>query len=103
VGVTQRARIVRKDLYDFLSFTDAEVGLICADVSGKGTSAALMMANLQAVAHGRLLRFDDANVRPDPDAFVTELNRISVAVFAITAMPLCFMANLIPKLRYCVM
>ena len=54
-GVTQPACNVSGDLYDFLSFTDSEVGLICADVSGKGTSAALMMANLQAVAHGRLL------------------------------------------------
>jgi serine phosphatase RsbU (regulator of sigma subunit) len=74
-GVTQPACIVSGDLYDFLSFTDSEVGLICADVSGKGTSAALMMANLQAVAHGRLLLFDHANVRPAPDAFVTALNR----------------------------
>jgi serine phosphatase RsbU (regulator of sigma subunit) len=74
-GVTQPARIVSGDLYDFLSFTDSEVGLICADVSGKGTSAALMMANLQPVAHGRLLLFDNANVRPAPDAFVAALNR----------------------------
>jgi serine phosphatase RsbU (regulator of sigma subunit) len=74
-GVTEPARIVSGDLYDFLSFTDSEVGLICADVSGKGTSAALMMANLQPVAHGRLLLFDNANVRPAPDAFVAALNR----------------------------
>src|SRR5262245_33308277 len=74
-GVTQPARIVSGDLYDFLSFTNTEVGLICADVSGKGTSAALMMANLQAVAHGRLLLFDNANSRPAPDAFVAGLNR----------------------------
>jgi serine phosphatase RsbU (regulator of sigma subunit) len=74
-GITQPARIVSGDLYDFLSFTDREVGLICADVSGKGTSAALMMANLQAVAHGRLLLLDNANVRPAPDAFVAALDR----------------------------
>jgi serine phosphatase RsbU (regulator of sigma subunit) len=74
-GVTEPARIVSGDLYDFLSFTDCKVGLICADVSGKGTSAALMMANLQAVAHGRLLSFDNDNVRPAPNAFVAALNR----------------------------
>ena len=74
-GVTEPARIVSGDLYDFLSLTDSEVGLLCADVSGKGTSAALMMANLQAVAHGRLLLFDNCNVRPAPDAFVAALNR----------------------------
>jgi serine phosphatase RsbU (regulator of sigma subunit) len=74
-GVTEPACNVSGDLYDFLSFTDREVGLMCADVSGKGTSAALMMANLQAIAHGRLLLFDNSNVRPSPDAFVTALNR----------------------------
>src|SRR5262245_20950443 len=74
-GVTQPACNVSGDLYDFLSFTNTEVGLICADVSGKGTSAALMMASLQAVAHGRLLLFENANSRPAPDAFVAGLNR----------------------------
>jgi len=72
-GVTTPARIVSGDLYDFLSFSNTEVGLLCADVSGKGMSAALMMANLQAVAHGRLL--GGTNGRPAPDAFVTALNR----------------------------
>ncbi|HEX4163851.1 MAG TPA: SpoIIE family protein phosphatase [Bryobacteraceae bacterium] len=74
-GVTRPARIVSGDLYDFLSFSDHEVGLLCADVSGKGVSAALMMAHLQALAHGRLLPLDQTNARPAPDAFVTALNR----------------------------
>jgi serine phosphatase RsbU (regulator of sigma subunit) len=43
------------------------------DVSGKGMSAALMMANLQAVAHGRLL--GGSHGRPAPDTFVAALNR----------------------------
>jgi serine phosphatase RsbU (regulator of sigma subunit) len=72
-GVTTPARIVSGDLYDFLPFSNTEVGLLCADVSGKGVPAALMMANLQAVAHGRLL--GGANGRPTPDAFVAALNR----------------------------
>jgi serine phosphatase RsbU (regulator of sigma subunit) len=72
-GVTTPARIVSGDLYDFLSFSNTEVGLLCADVSGKGMSAALMMANLQAVAHGRLL--GGTHGRPAPDAFVTALNQ----------------------------
>jgi sigma-B regulation protein RsbU (phosphoserine phosphatase) len=74
-GVTRPARIVSGDLYDFLSFSDHEVGLLCADVSGKGVSAALMMAHLQALAHGRLLPLDETSARPAPDAFVTALNR----------------------------
>lgn len=74
-GVTTPARMVSGDLYDFLSFGESEVGLLCADVSGKGVSAALMMAHLQALAHGRLLPLDKNRTRPAPDAFVCELNR----------------------------
>jgi sigma-B regulation protein RsbU (phosphoserine phosphatase) len=74
-AVTTPARMVSGDLYDFLSFSKSEVGLLCADVSGKGVSAALMMAHLQALAHGRLLSFDGNNTRLAPDAFVTVLNR----------------------------
>jgi sigma-B regulation protein RsbU (phosphoserine phosphatase) len=74
-GVTTPARMVSGDLYDFLSFSKREVGLLCADVSGKGVSAALMMAHLQALAHGRLLPLDGNNTRPAPDAFVNVLNR----------------------------
>jgi sigma-B regulation protein RsbU (phosphoserine phosphatase) len=66
---------VSGDLYDFLSFSDHEVGLLCADVSGKGVSAALMMAYLQALAHGRLLPLEEPKARPAPDTFVTALNR----------------------------
>jgi serine phosphatase RsbU (regulator of sigma subunit) len=74
-GITRPARIVSGDLYDFLSFSDHEVGLLCADVSGKGVSAALMMAHLQALAHGRLLPGEEIKVRSLPDTFVTALNR----------------------------
>jgi serine phosphatase RsbU (regulator of sigma subunit) len=74
-GVTTPARMVSGDLYDFLSFSKSEVGLLCADVSGKGVSAALMMAHLQALAHGRLIPLDENNMRPAPDTFVTALNR----------------------------
>jgi sigma-B regulation protein RsbU (phosphoserine phosphatase) len=73
-GIATPARMVSGDLYDFLSFSKSEVGLLCADVSGKGVSAALMMAHLQALARGRLLPLD-GNTRPAPDAFVTVLNR----------------------------
>lgn len=36
------------DYYDFLSFPDGNIGLIVADVSGKGLPASLMMTSLQA-------------------------------------------------------
>jgi serine phosphatase RsbU (regulator of sigma subunit) len=74
-GMTRPARIVSGDLYDFFSFGNNEVGLLCADVSGKGMSAALMMAHLQAVAHGRMLTLDQPSARPIPSAFAAMLNR----------------------------
>ena len=74
-GLTRPARIVSGDLYDFFSFSNDDVGLLCADVSGKGMSAALMMAHLQAVAHGRMLTLDQPSERPSPPAFAAMLNR----------------------------
>src|SRR5258708_4003672 len=52
-GRTQPARLIGGDLYDFFDLGAGRVGLLCADVSGKGIPAALMMANLQAIARGR--------------------------------------------------
>jgi serine phosphatase RsbU (regulator of sigma subunit) len=47
-GVCMPAAGVGGDYYDYLSFSDESVGLVVADVSGKGISAALLMASLQA-------------------------------------------------------
>lgn len=74
-GITAPARIVSGDLYDFFPFDDDTVGLLCADVSGKGVSAALMMAHLQAVAHGRMLGLEEPSARPTPSALAAMLNR----------------------------
>ncbi len=40
----QPAREVGGDFYDVLQFDDGQLGLIIGDVSGKGVSAALLMA-----------------------------------------------------------
>ena len=74
-GITAPARIVSGDLYDFFPFDDNTVGLLCADVSGKGMSAALMMAHLQAVAHGRMMVPEQPSARPSPSALAAMLNR----------------------------
>lgn len=49
-----QARAVGGDYFDFLDLGREHVGLVIGDVSGKGTAAALLMANLQA--HLRNLR-----------------------------------------------
>jgi serine phosphatase RsbU (regulator of sigma subunit) len=53
-GRTLAARMIGGDLYDFFNLGQGRIGILCADVSGKGIPAALMMANLQAVARTHL-------------------------------------------------
>jgi serine phosphatase RsbU (regulator of sigma subunit) len=74
-GVNTPARAVSGDLYEFFSFSHHELGLLCADVSGKGVAAALMMAHLQALVHGRLMNQDEWTSRMEPGRFVAALNR----------------------------
>ncbi len=47
-GLCLPARVVSGDYYDFLAFNDRRMGLALGDICGKGISAALLMANLQA-------------------------------------------------------
>ncbi len=47
-GTCIQARAVGGDYYDFLDLGEGRVGFVLADVAGKGISAALLMANLQA-------------------------------------------------------
>jgi serine phosphatase RsbU (regulator of sigma subunit) len=47
-GKCIQTRAVGGDYYDFLDFGAGKLGLVLADISGKGISAALLMANLQA-------------------------------------------------------
>lgn len=52
-GYCRPARGVGGDYYDFLSLTSGRLGLVIADVSGKGIPAALLMASLQASVRGQ--------------------------------------------------
>ena len=47
-GKCIQSRAVGGDYYDFLDLGSGRVGLVLADISGKGMSGALLMANLQA-------------------------------------------------------
>jgi sigma-B regulation protein RsbU (phosphoserine phosphatase) len=47
-GAWQPALSVGGDYYDVVPFGDSSLGIVIADVVGKGISAALLMANLQA-------------------------------------------------------
>ncbi|MBL8187537.1 MAG: SpoIIE family protein phosphatase [Acidobacteria bacterium] len=59
-GVCIPARSVSGDYYDFLDVAPGVIGVVVADVCGKGVSAALMMANLQANLRGQVQVYHDA-------------------------------------------
>ncbi|HXY02696.1 MAG TPA: hypothetical protein VEI49_03920, partial [Terriglobales bacterium] len=48
VGRCVQAREVGGDYYDFLSLGTGRMGIVLADIVGKGVAGALLMANLQA-------------------------------------------------------
>jgi serine phosphatase RsbU (regulator of sigma subunit) len=73
-GRTLAARIIGGDLYDFFDLGRERIGILCADVSGKGIPAALMMANLQAVARAHFGDKIDGPAAP-PAHFVEILNQ----------------------------
>jgi serine phosphatase RsbU (regulator of sigma subunit) len=79
-GRTLPARTVGGDLYDFFDLGQKQLGVLCADVSGKGVPAALMMANLQALAHANVGAFPDGSAQP-PALFVQRLNEAFVGRF----------------------
>jgi phosphoserine phosphatase RsbU/P len=54
-GACYPARTVSGDYYDFLVFGDADLGIALGDISGKGISAALLMATLHSAV--RAYRF----------------------------------------------
>jgi serine phosphatase RsbU (regulator of sigma subunit) len=52
-GKSVPAQNVGGDYFDFLPFRDGRLGLCLADVAGKGISASLLMANVQATVRGQ--------------------------------------------------
>jgi phosphoserine phosphatase RsbU/P len=54
-GICQPARGVSGDYYDFLALGNGKLGLLLADVSGKGMSAALLGASLHAAVRANAL------------------------------------------------
>ena len=69
-GYNLPCRTVGGDYYDFLPYPDGRVGLLVADVAGKGMPAALLMSNLQARVE---VLFEDPE---DLAGLVARLNRV---------------------------
>ena len=70
-GACRPALGVGGDYYDFIKFSDTELGIAIGDVSGKGIPAALLMATLRAYLRGQTIRRDS-----DLGAMMANLNRL---------------------------
>ncbi len=54
-AICKAARSVSGDYYDFIQLSPTHIAIAIADISGKGISAALLMASLQAALRSQLL------------------------------------------------
>ena len=70
-GICHPARTVGGDYYDFLDLGSGRLGLVVADIAGKGIGAALLMANLQAA-----LRSQCATAGEQPERFLRSVNQL---------------------------
>jgi sigma-B regulation protein RsbU (phosphoserine phosphatase) len=75
-GVCLPARTVSGDYYDFLVFGESGLGIALGDISGKGISAALLMATLHSAVRayrfaGEELKTDGAAALLDPATHAT--------------------------------
>jgi sigma-B regulation protein RsbU (phosphoserine phosphatase) len=72
-GACNPARVVSGDYYDFIPIDAHRTALVIGDISGKGISAALLMASLQSSLHAQLAM--NTNGRVSTAALVGRLNR----------------------------
>jgi serine phosphatase RsbU (regulator of sigma subunit)/catechol 2,3-dioxygenase-like lactoylglutathione lyase family enzyme len=70
-GICRPARTVGGDYYDFLDLGSQRLGLVLADIAGKGMGAALLMANLQAA-----LRSQCVTAWEQPERFLRSVNQL---------------------------
>ena len=72
-AICKAARSVSGDYYDFIQLSPTHVAIAIADISGKGISAALLMASLQAALRSQMLT--DGTERLCTAELVARLNK----------------------------
>ncbi len=70
VATIEPAKVVGGDYYDFLPMGDDRLGVVIADVAGKGLSAAMLMPAVDITLRALTQRIDD------PAAALEEMNRV---------------------------
>jgi phosphoserine phosphatase RsbU/P len=92
-GLSISAGAVGGDWYDFISFDDGCWGLVLADVSGKGTAAALLMSATRGMLRSL------AQTCSGPGEVLTRLNRLLVEDFPSGRFVTMLLAVLNPSTR----
>lgn len=92
-GLSIPAGAVGGDWYDFISFDDGCWGLVLADVSGKGTAAALLMSATRGMLRSL------AQTCSGPGEVLTRLNRLLVEDFPSGKFVTMLLAVLNPSAR----
>jgi sigma-B regulation protein RsbU (phosphoserine phosphatase) len=72
-AICKAARTVSGDYYDFMQLSPTHLALAIADISGKGISAALLMASLQAALRSQMLT--DGSKTLSTSELVSRLNK----------------------------
>src|SRR5437899_1212799 len=72
-AICKAARSVSGDYYDFIQLSPTHIAVAIADISGKGISAALLMASLQAALRSQML--SEGSERLNMAELVSRLNK----------------------------
>lgn len=81
-GGCRPAMVVSGDYYDFIVEDETHLNIIVGDISGKGISAALLMANLQAAMHSQLLSTRNAESESAGRGLAEVMTQLNSQIYA---------------------
>jgi sigma-B regulation protein RsbU (phosphoserine phosphatase) len=84
-GICLPARTVSGDYYDFLPLGDHELGLALGDICGKGISAALLMANLQATLRSNVMNAQRSRGQDGEKNVANVVEKVNSQIYSYTA------------------
>jgi serine phosphatase RsbU (regulator of sigma subunit) len=83
-GICLPARMVSGDYYDFLALGKNALGIAIGDICGKGISAALLMANLQATLRSNVMNYWGQSEQNGDKAIAEIVERMNAQIFSYT-------------------
>jgi phosphoserine phosphatase RsbU/P len=84
-GICLPARTISGDYYDFLPLGSHQLGLALGDICGKGISAALLMANLQATLRSNVMNLWKDSSQNGEKTVAKIVERLNSQIYSFTA------------------